>query len=183
MRETEILVVISALVVKIIVWVVPVFLVIKYYLEEDILEYLNFNKEILNGVFYGVVVSFLIFVVNAVNQLTSGTFNFNTNISLDDIVNTVFAAAIIEEILFRGFFIKEIEKRLGFWESNIIVSILFLMIHYPIWIYFGISITIFGQIFVFMLSIALGFINKATGTIYSSIVLHLFYNLITIVFN
>lgn len=61
---------------------------------------------------------------------------FHYSLSFDDYLNTFIMAGLAEEIVFRGLILQEINKRMAFWKANGITALLFLVIHYPIWIDF-----------------------------------------------
>jgi membrane protease YdiL (CAAX protease family) len=39
---------------------------------------------------------------------------------------------ITEEMVFRELILKEINRMMSFWKANVITSLLFLLIHYPV---------------------------------------------------
>ncbi len=41
----------------------------------------------------------------------------------------------IEELLFRGFFLRKLASRIEFWRANLVTTIMFLAIHYPLWFF------------------------------------------------
>ncbi|WP_376752497.1 CPBP family glutamic-type intramembrane protease [Rummeliibacillus suwonensis] len=56
-------------------------------------------------------------------------------------------------------------------------SLLFLLIHYPIWIHNREFFHFGTHIYIFLLSLVFGFIYKKTGSIWSVVLLHSFYDL------
>ncbi|WP_186725754.1 CPBP family intramembrane glutamic endopeptidase [Rummeliibacillus sp. SL167] len=58
------------------------------------------------------------------------TFHFL--LPLDSYLDGFLIVGITEEMVFRGFILKEINSRISFWKANGITSLLFLLIHYPI---------------------------------------------------
>lgn len=102
--------------------------------------------------------------------------NSNKYKTVDDYLNTFLFAGITEEIVFRGLILQQISESLAFWKSNIITSLLFLTIHYPIWIYTGEFSDLWSHMYVFFLGLFFGFVYKKTGSLWSVVLLHSFYN-------
>ncbi|WP_164670389.1 CPBP family intramembrane glutamic endopeptidase [Virgibacillus doumboii] len=65
-------------------------------------------------------------------------------------------------------------------------TLLFVSIHFPIWIYNGLfefPYILSAVIQVFIISISFGFIYKRTGSLWSVIIIHSMYDLLVSVFN
>lgn len=86
---------------------------------------------------------------------------------------------ITEEIVFRGLIMQEINKRMAFWKVNVITALLF--IHYPIRIYNGEFFIWGSHLNIFFLGLLFGLMYKKTGSLWSVVLLHSFYNFILIV--
>lgn len=162
--------------VKIFIWIVPVWLYVKYYLNTKPMEYLNLNVNVMKGILWGLVLSLLVGFryVFEVYILNHQTFNFV--LPLNSYLNAFLLAGITEEIVFRGLLLQEISKKLSFWKANVITSLLFLVIHYPIWIYKNDFFDLWTHFYVFFLGLIFGFIYKKTGSLWSVIILHSFHN-------
>jgi uncharacterized protein len=155
--------------IKIAVWVIPVWLYIKYYLHTNPFTYLKLGRQ---GVLSGVFLSFLLGIYF---MLTNQSLHFD--LSLHEYINVILLAGITEEIVFRGFILQELERKLCFWKANIIASLLFLVIHYPIWIQNGTFFTIGSHTYVFLLGLVFGFVFKKTGSLWAVVILHSVHNL------
>jgi len=162
--------------VKGVVWIFPTWLYIKYYLHNDPFGYLKMNVNVFKGLFWGVILSLLfafyfIFQTYIINQQS-----FQFSLSLDDYLNGFIMAGVAEEIVFRGFILQELDKRLAFWKANIITAVLFLVVHYPIWIYNDIIFQFGSHLYVFLLGLLFGFVFKKSGSLWAVILLHAVHN-------
>jgi len=85
-------------------------------------------------------------------------------------------AGLAEEIVFRGLILQEFNKKLAFWKANIMTALLFLVIHYPIWIYNDFIFQFGSHIYIFLIGLLFGFVFKKTGSLWTVILLHAFHN-------
>ena len=165
--------------VKGFVWIVPTWLYIKYYLHTNPFDYLRVNVNVKRGLFWGVVLSLLVGLYFAFETYIINQQSFQFSLSIDDYLNGFLMAGLAEEIVFRGLILQEINKKMAFWKANIVTALLFLVIHYPIWIYnagfydFFIAGT---HIYVFALGLLFGFVYKKTGSLWSVVLLHALHN-------
>lgn len=158
------------------VWIVPTWLYIKYYFHTNPSDYLKVNVNVKRGLFWGAVLSLLVGLYFAFETYIINQQSFQFSLSFDDYLNGILMAGIAEEIVFRGFILREINKKLAFWKANIITALLFLVIHYPIWIQNEIIFHFGTHIYVFVLGLLFGFVYKKTGSLWSVIILHALHN-------
>ena len=83
-------------------------------------------------------------------------------------IGLIFVAPIVEELLFRGFMFRGLRKKLAFWPSAIISSLLFAVLHLQLNV--GVN--------VFFMALAGCWLLEKTGSIYSSMLLHILKNLV-----
>ncbi|HDX9589888.1 TPA: CPBP family intramembrane metalloprotease [Bacillus pseudomycoides] len=162
--------------IKVLIWIFPIWLYIKYYLHTNPLKYLkmeNGNK----GIFWGIFLSLLLGLYFTFKVYILNDQSFHFKLSLNNYMNGILLVGITEEIVFRGFIFQELNKILSFWKANIITSFLFLIIHYAIWIYDGVFFDLWSHIYVFLIGIFFGLIFKKTRSLWSVIILHSFHNL------
>lgn len=167
--------------VKITIWIVPAWIYIKYYLNANPINYLKMNVNVKKGLFWGLVLSLLIGLYFTIEVYILNKQAFNFSLPLDSYLNTFIMAGITEEIVFRGLIMQEINKRMAFWKVNVITALLFLFIHYPIWIYNGEFFIWGSHLNIFFLGLLFGFMYKKTGSLWSVVLLHSFYNFFLIV--
>ncbi|MGG2016814.1 CPBP family intramembrane glutamic endopeptidase [Bacillus sp. S10(2024)] len=162
--------------IKILMWIFPVCLYIKYYLHTNPIKYLKM-EDVNKGMFWGTFLLLLLglYFIFEASILNDQPFKFK--LSLNNYLNGILLVGITEEIVFRGFILQELNKRLSFWKANIITSFLFLIIHYAIWIYDGVFFDLWSHIYVFLIGIFFGLVFKKTGSLWSVVILHSFHNL------
>jgi len=164
--------------VKSVLWIVPAYLYIKYVLQKNVFGYLKMDVLVTRGLVWGSILSLILGIGLFTDAYIFNNASIQFSLSLDDYLNTVLMAGLAEEIVFRGFILQEINKRVAFWKSNIITSFLFLIIHYPIWIYNDIIFNYGSHFYVFMIGLLFGYVFKKTGSLWSVILLHAFHNFI-----
>lgn len=164
--------------IKSLVWVVPVWIYIKFYLHSSPISYLKMDINVKRGFLWGVVLSLLLGLCLILEAYIFNGVLFHFSLSFDDYLNTFLMAGLAEEIVFRGLVLQELNKRLAFWKANVITALLFLVIHYPIWIYNDIIFQFGSHIYVIFIGLLFGFVYKKTGSLWSVILMHAFHNYI-----
>lgn len=162
--------------IKILIWIIPIWLYIKYFLHTSPSEYLKLNQNVGKGIFWGIFLSLLLGLYFVVNIYIINKQTFDFSLSLHHYLNVFLLVGITEELVFRGFVLQEINKRISFLGANILSALLFLFIHYPIWIYDGVFFHLGTHIYVFLVGLIFGFIFKKTRSLWSVIILHSFHN-------
>ncbi|GGE58090.1 CPBP family intramembrane glutamic endopeptidase [Priestia taiwanensis] len=161
---------------KVIVWILPVWLYIKYYLHMNPIKYLKMDN-VYKGVRFGLAFSLLLGLYFTFNVYIVNNQSFNFHLSLSNYINGILLVGITEEIVFRGFVLQELNKRLSFWKANVITSLLFLIIHYGIWLHDGVFFAIGSHIYIFLVGLFFGFVFKKSGSLWAVVILHSFHNL------
>ena len=162
--------------VKSLIWIVPAGVYIKYYLHLNPISYLKMNVNVKKGLFWGIVLSLLLGSCLILEAYIFNGVSIHFSLSFDDYLNTFLMAGLAEEIVFRGLILQELNKRLAFWKANVITALLFLVIHYPIWIYNDVIFQFGSHIYVFLIGLLFGFVYKKTGSLWSVILMHAFHN-------
>ena len=163
--------------VKVLVWIVPIWVYVKYYLNTSPMNYFNMNINVKKGLFWGIILSSLVGLRFAIEVYLFNKETFHFALPLNSYLNEFLVVGITEEMVFRGFILKEINKRITFWKANGITALLFLLIHYPIWIHNGEFPYFWTHVYIFLLGIIFGLIYKKTGSLWSVVLLHSFYDL------
>jgi len=136
---------------RLLVWVLPVFLYLRHIDHQDPIEYLKLKQNWRRGVVIGLALSLLNFLGSLARfgaphpSVQSLTWN--------SVIGTSFLIGFIEEIPYRGFILQKFEERYGFWVAFLLSSLLFLSVHIPGWISLhllkaesAISVFIFGAV-------------------------------------
>ncbi|MDQ0216703.1 membrane protease YdiL (CAAX protease family) [Oikeobacillus pervagus] len=168
-------------IIKIFVWIVPTCLWIKYYLHINPINYLKMNVHVKRGLFWGVVLSLILGLRFAFEVYILHHQRFHFDLSLTSYLNVFLLSGITEEIVFRGFILQEIGKKMSFWKANLITAFLFLVIHYAVWMYDGIFFDVWSHLYVYLLGLIFGFVYKKTGSLWSVVLLHSFHNLLIMI--
>ncbi len=183
--------------IKVLLWVAPVFMYLKYLDKESPLMFLKINRNVTRGLFWGVAICIVYIGSSLIKGHFFGKLSVNLDLGLDRWLNTVILAGLTEEIVFRGFLLQKIETCLNscfeiladklkpygnfnwdnkedvaFWTANVLTSILFIFIHFPRWYFEEEGILLSSMISVFILGIAFGYTYKKTGSIWASVIFH-----------
>ena len=108
----------------------------------------------------------------------------HSSFQLIKLIEIVLFVGITEEIVFRGWLLNAFLKQMKHWPAILFNSLLFILIHFPIWIYFGYDFfTILSSSFgVFGLSIILCIIFIKSKNIIIPIAFHMIWNLLMTLF-
>lgn len=125
---------------------------------------------------------FLIYHVIS-NIVTNHGFKINENFHAYEIIGTVVVAGTVEEIVFRGFLYNSLSRLFSFNKAAIISSVMFVIIHYPKYIWdgsFGFPWVLSVSIMIFLLGYTFAYVFEKSGSIWTSIILHMSWNLLVI---
>ncbi|HOV25087.1 MAG TPA: type II CAAX endopeptidase family protein [Pseudobacteroides sp.] len=159
-------------VIKFFIWAVPVFMYIIYIDDNKPFTYLKLNNNILTGMVWGIAIGAALIGINILKMFLIVKSGLNIDMEMDNIINVVLVTCLTEEIVFRGFLLNKIEEFIEFWWANIIVSIMFVTIHFPIWMMSNDGITITKVLPVMALSILFGYTYKKSNSLWAPIIIH-----------
>ncbi|MFZ0545602.1 MAG: type II CAAX endopeptidase family protein, partial [Candidatus Promineifilaceae bacterium] len=178
---TETLRSLSSFTFRILFWVVPVFLYLRYVDKTSSLQYLKLTTNLKTAVLASIGV-ILVGVVWQVVLLAVKADQFSGEITFWGLFNGVIVPPINEEILMRGFILTKLREVTTFWKANIITSLVFVAIHWPGWnLLFDNKLDwmLKTSVSIFILSLLLGYLVRKTDSLWPSIVLHAVNNLIS----
>jgi len=132
--------------------------------------------------FKGAPLLLLVFAPILQSLLHRGTIAIHPNFEPTSLIGAVVFVGITEEIVFRGFLLNAFLKRMKMQYAIALDAVLFLFIHYPIWIYRGLGASeiLMASVTVPILSVFFAFSFIKTKNIIVPIVLHMIWNLLTI---
>lgn len=171
-------------IIKNIVWTFPAIMLVKHY-KNDVSISL---KEMFNIRCNWII--FLPFFALFTIYLLVGAFLLNGEIAIvdefgiDKIIIVLFVG-LTEEMVFRGWILNATIQEDKKWKSIIINAIMFLVIHFPIWIHDGIfisSFTGFGFLSILVLSIIFSWTFIKSRNILIPIILHMYWDLLMFMF-
>lgn len=87
-------------------------------------------RSLLSGLLLGLV----FFAFYSLRNMLNGGFRFSFDLSTDELIGSVFFAAITEEIMYRGFILNTLVKKFGREWAIIVTSVLFAFMHLPVWL-------------------------------------------------
>lgn len=152
----------------------PIIIFIKKVEKRSVIEYLKLNRNIKKGICVGILVSsiFILFVYIK-NQIVSKE-GFNTDIGL--LWGYGILVGFIEEIPLRGFALEKLKKKMSFWNANIVVTIIFVLLHFPNWFINGTNI-ISSSITISTVSLCLGYLVNEYNSLWPAIICHSVFNI------
>jgi CAAX protease family protein len=164
--------------VKFALWVAPAFYYLRRVGAREPLRYLKLttrpDRKGLPPAAFAVVIYFAIVVLFALfaqgrraSPAVGGVALASTAVS-----------SLSEEILFRGFLLNQLNERLRFRTANVIAALLFALVHLPNWLWVrgfqaGLLFDLFG---VFALALFLGYLLRATNTLWPCVFAHVLNN-------
>jgi membrane protease YdiL (CAAX protease family) len=167
---------------KLIFWIVPTLLYIQFIERQNPLTYLKLSTNIGKGLLWGLAGILFLVVVLSGSFIRVHTLHFSQ--SADTWVNVILLVGFMEEIPFRGFLFQKLQSLFGSsWAgitgARIISSLLFALIHTPLWVSTGQSVDFFGLLQVFIIALVLCTVLKMSDSLWSSIIVHTFYDFLS----
>lgn len=154
---------------RLLIWVLPVFLYLRYVDHVEPIAYLKLRHRWKRGVLVGVTltgINALLSVLRfGVPHLTIEAITWNS------VLSTSLFIGFVEEIPYRGFILQQIQERSSFWVANLLTSLLFVGIHIPGWIAFDL-VRLETVVFVFVFGSVLAVVFHYSQSLWSAIVTH-----------
>lgn len=160
----------SELVLKMLIWVLPVYLILKSQ-KLNTISFLKLNSHISKGLLYGMSLGIIFLIINIMKVR-----NINRHISYSDFINTFLVVGIIEEIAFRGYIMQKLKLYMKAIPSNVVTSLMFMSIHIPMSIYtYNVHPLYFIQVGI--LSFIFGYFFEETDSLICPIIMHSLWDL------
>jgi uncharacterized protein len=176
--DTTLLYALVNITIKLLLWVLPVFLYLRFIDHVDPLAYLKLKENWKRGLLFGLGLSLLIFLGSLLRYGLPAPgrplFTWNSFLSSSLLIG------FIEEIPYRGFILQKFEQRMGFWRATLITSLLFLGIHLPGWIALHL-LTAYNVISIFIFGIFMAILYKVGKSLWGPIVAHSLNDFISVV--
>jgi uncharacterized protein len=155
--------------IRALVWVLPVFIYLRYVDGVKPSRYLRLTEHWRRGLLVALAFS-------SVNLLASlaqyglphfrvGAFTWNS------VLSTSMLIGFVEEVPYRGFIFQKLNEWLSFPYASLISSLLFLAIHLPGWLSLGLF-TIQNAIFVFVFGVLMTLLLHYAKSLWAPIVSH-----------
>lgn len=182
--QSEVLRNIYSSAIKFILWVLPVFAYLKYVDGRNPFSYLKISTVPQQSEMIFSVIAIILYFAGLI--IIAKIFNGKSlrslfNSPLSEIAITfllVFFSPIWEEIMYRGFILQKLKELIGFWKGNLLTSLLFVLVHWPYWIWTkGFHLDMLNvSARIFILSCFLGFLVKKSNSLWPSVSAHIINN-------
>lgn len=175
---------ISAL-VKFSSWWIPAYFLIKKYSNQLAVGFPQLFKNRFRLWPYLILFILMIAYLFTIVYLQSGLIRINSKWRPSDLIGSFLIVGITEELVFRGWILNALLVKFRTWVALLINSVLFLLIHFPIWYRTGTFVTSFtsGSAFtVMILGILFGLLFIKSKNIFVPVIFHMFWDLILTVF-
>jgi membrane protease YdiL (CAAX protease family) len=154
---------------RLLVWVLPVFLYLRHIDHVHPIEYLRLKQNWKRGVIIGIVLTLINFLGSTLRfgipHPTLQSFTWNS------VIGTSLLIGFIEEVPYRGFILQKFEERWGFWVANLLSSLLFLGMHLPGWISLHL-LKVESVILVFIFGVVMAIIFRYGKSLWGPIISH-----------
>lgn len=154
--------------IRLLVWVLPVLLFLRFVDRVDPFEYLQLRRNSLRGLLVALVFSLLNFFLS-VSQF--GWPQHAARLTWNNILSTSLLIGIVEEIPFRGFIFKKLNESYSLVVAAFLSALLFLAIHMPGWISLHLF-TVHNAIFVFVFGLLMVLVFRLAKSLWGPIVAH-----------
>jgi len=155
--------------IRLMVWVLPVFIYLRYVDAVNPVEYLKLKHNWRRGVIVGLALSLLNLFGSMIRfgwpHFGSHSFTWNSLFSTSVLIG------FIEEVPYRGFMLQKCAEYYGFWVAAIITSVLFLSIHLPGWISLHL-LNVGTTISVFLFGFVMAVVLRYSRSLWAPIITH-----------
>jgi membrane protease YdiL (CAAX protease family) len=154
---------------RILLWVVPVLLYLRYVDRVEPLGYLKLTRHVGRGL----VVAIVLTALNLLGTIARFGLPHPTmeRVTWNSVLGTSFLVGFIEEIPYRGFMLQKLAERLDFWLANLVTSLLFLAIHLPGWMALH-TLRADAAATVFIIGVVMAIAFKYSDSLWAPIVAH-----------
>jgi len=154
---------------KILTWLVPSFLFIRYVEKQPSLTYLKLNRfgrEAQIGTAIGILLALLIVLTRVMRGIS-----FHFDIPADTWLNDIVLVGFMEEIPFRGIVFQKLEQWFGLHIGAVISALIFLGIHVPLWIATR-QLTLSNCLYILVIGYGFCYLFKYSRSLWSTIIVH-----------
>ena len=140
------------------------------------LNFPNCKQWLLWGIGIGFGVAFLGFAQNYLNG--NSIFPAQSNYGS---INVLLISPILEEFLMRGGLMGNLQQAHSFLKSNLIPSLLFVLLHNPSWFFMGNLISnitrLDGAVSIFLIGLLCGYVVNRSNSVLGGVIVHFLNNL------
>lgn len=171
-------------VIKLSIWTVPSFLLIKKN-EGIAIKYPDLFSHRVKWKTWVLVTLVIMIYLLMISYIQYGNIAIRESFQPISLINTVLFVGVTEEMVFRGWLLNSLLTKVSKWNAIILSSILFVFIHFPTWIYtntFNGIISSGGFIQAFLLGVLFSWSFMKSKNIFVPMLLHMTWNLFNILF-
>ncbi|QVL31958.1 CPBP family intramembrane metalloprotease [Telmatocola sphagniphila] len=169
--------------VRLLVWVLPVFLYVRLVLHREPFQYLGLIQNVRKGLLYGLIASVLYPGLIAAYRMLFEEAKFQVPEKWNSWLNPILSAPLAEEILFRGFVLQQLIEITTRKKALLISAMLFAISHLPYWVLTdemtGIDLLL-AQLKIFFYGLIFGALFLIAKSLWASITLHTINNFLSI---
>ena len=170
-------------IMKLAVWTFPAILLIRYF-QDDMWMGLKEMFTTKPKWFKDAPILLVVFTPILSALVRQGGLYIDPDFVPARLIGAVLLVGITEEIVFRGFLLNALLKKMKPYPAIAMNEVLFVLIHFPIWIYHGHELSAFLSSIpaVFILGALFSYSFIKTKNIFVPIVLHMIWNLLSMPF-
>ena len=157
------------IVFRLLIWVLPVCLYLRYIDHADVLGYLQMKQYWRRGVIVGLILSVINFL-GIIARIGPPVWA-NAHITWNSVLGTSILVGVFEEIPFRGFILQKLRERFDWVTSVVISSVLFVGAHVPGWVMFG-TLTAKNITYIFVFGAVMSIILRYSKSLWAPIISH-----------
>lgn len=155
--------------------VLPLYLYLSYGRKQPPLTYLRLTSgPVAAGIGWGLLFGSIL-VISSLGRAwlwKSGTLYWQW--TWQEWTSLALVAVLAEELFFRGFVLQQLGKKLNFCTANAITALLFVLCHSFVWLDSGLTVVACLEhgIYIFLLGLILGYSFRASGSLWTPLVIH-----------
>lgn len=171
-------------VIKNLVWTLPALLLIHHFKSDMYVESKDMFKVSARLLrYFPILLLFTVWLLGGA-VLQKGKLSFSETFKLSNLITVLFVG-ITEETVFRGWLLNITVSERRKWLPVTVNSLMFLLIHFPVWIQEGSFVANFqnfGFLSPLLLGVVFGLIFIKSKSIWVPIVLHMYWDLLVFLF-
>ena len=167
-------------VIKLLVWTLPAILLIRHF-QDDMWIGLKEMFTTKPKWFKDAPILLFAFMPILQSLVWHGGLSIHPDLEPTRLIGGVLFVGITEEIVFRGFLLNALLKKMKLYPAIAVNEVLFVLIHFPVWIYHGWELSEFlgGLVGIFVLGVLFSYSFIKTKNIFVPIALHMIWNLLS----
>jgi membrane protease YdiL (CAAX protease family) len=155
--------------------ILPVYGYLRCIDSKQPVQFLKLDRDnLIAGSVWGGILAGTFFIILAMKVYVDGQGPIYYHWPLMDIINIVIGASLVEEIFFRGFLLQKLMETTNFAKANIVATLLFALLHFPVWLADGLTIGELSESLLYLLGFSwvLGYSFHCSQSLWTPIILH-----------